>query len=114
MPQSKLNPEDIKSLIHNSEMRRRLAHNNIRYFFAIYFSRYIGEGYNLAPFHEEFFKIAENINIPLSVILGFRGSAKSTIFSACFPIWALTGCQQKKFILIITKTQDQAKKLWQI
>lgn len=106
-----LSSEEIKQIIRNPEMRRRLARENIRYFFSIYFSSYISNGYVTAPFHEDFFTIAEDNNLPLAIVLGFRGCAKSTIFSLCFPIWAITGCQKKKFILIFAKTQEQARKI---
>jgi len=106
-----LSPEEIQHIIHNPEMRRRLARENIRYFFGIYFASYISSGYAMAPFHEDFFTIAEDVNLPLAIVLGFRGCAKSTIFSLCYPIWAITGCQQKKFVLIFTRTQEQARKI---
>lgn len=67
--------------------------------------------YYLAPFHHTFFEVVEDENIKLAVILAFRGSAKSTIFSLCYPIWAATGKQQKKFIVIFTQTQQQARKI---
>lgn len=109
MIQSNLSSQQIATIIHTPAIRQSLARKNIRYFFAIYFSQYIN--YSMAPFHEDFFKIAEDESIPFAVILAFRGSAKSTIFSMCYPIWAITGVPQKKFILIFTQTQQQARKI---
>lgn len=100
---------ELGEIIRNSAIRRKLSYENIRYFFAIYLSEHIT--YPLAEFHYDFFKIAENIKILFAVILAFRGSGKSTIFSLCYPIWAITGKQKKRFVLIITQTQQQAKKI---
>ena len=109
MPATTLSPEDIDRVIHTPAIRRKMAQENIRYFFAIYFSHHIK--YSMSPFHDDFFSMIENESIPLSVILAFRGSAKSTIFSLCYPIWAVTGNLHKKFILILTQTQQQARKI---
>lgn len=111
MPLPNLQPEEMTNIIRSPAIRKRLARENIRYFFGIYFSTYISSGYPMAPFHEDFFTIAENDSIPLAIILGFRGCAKSTLFSLCYPIWATTGKQHKKFILIFTRTQEQARKI---
>ena len=104
-----LNKQETAKIIRNPAMRTELAKKSFRSFVAIYFFRYLR--YPLAPFHEDFFEIAENENILLAVILAFRGSAKSTYFSSFYPIWAVTGHQQKKFVLIITQTQQQARKI---
>ncbi len=104
-----LTQEEIAKIINNPALRRELAQKDIRYFFALYFFRYIN--YPPAPFHDDFLNIAADDDLPLAVILAFRGSAKSTIFSLCYPIWAVTGKAQKKFVLIITQTQSQARKI---
>ncbi len=99
--------EAIREIISNVSIRRKLASDSFKYFAAIYMYEHLT--YELAPFHEDFMQIAEDINIPLAVILAFRSSGKSTIFSNWYPIWAATGRQQKKFILIITYNQTQAR-----
>lgn len=104
-----LNEQETARIIRNSAMRRELANKSFRHFIAIYFFRYLS--YPIAPFHEDFFTIAEDEKIMLAIILAFRGSAKSTIFSSFYPIWAVTGHQKKKFVLIITQTQQQARKI---
>ncbi len=98
---------DTEKMIKTPAIRRKLAFENMKYFFAIYLYHHIR--YQLAPFHEEFFKIAEDEILELAIILAFRGSGKSTIFSLCYPIWAIIGKQQKKFVLILTQTQQQAR-----
>jgi len=42
-------------------------------------------------------------------VVAFRGSGKSTIVTTAYPIWAILGQQQKKFITIYCQTQTQAK-----
>lgn len=104
-----LDEKEITRIIRSPALRTDLARKSFRSFVAIYFFRYLS--YPIAPFHEDFFAIAEDESIPLAVILAFRGSAKSTYFSSFYPIWAVTGHQQKKFVLIITQTQQQARKI---
>lgn len=41
--------------------------------------------------------------------MSFRGSAKSTIMTVSYPIWAIIGKLQKKFIVILSQTQYQAR-----
>lgn len=108
---NKLTNDQIANIINNPALRQKIATESVKYFFAIYFSDYISNGYKPAPFHNDFFKLIEDENIPLAVVLAFRGSAKSTFFSMLYPIWAITGHLRKKFILIITQTQQQAKKI---
>ena len=82
----------------------------MQYFFGIYLYRYAG--YKLAPFHYNFFFLAEDESKKLVEIIAFRGSGKSTYFSTCYPIWSVIGKLQKKFVLIFTQTQQQAKILF--
>lgn len=102
-----LTKEQITQIAHDQELRKRLASEKIAYFFAIYLSHHFDVP--LAPFHYEFFRIAENDKIPLSLILAFRGSGKSTIFTLCYVLWSIIGIQKKRFVLILTKNQTQAR-----
>ncbi len=102
-----LTKEQMLQIAHDQELRKRLSSEKIGYFFAIYLSHHFDVP--LASFHYEFFRIAENDKIPLSIILGFRGCGKSTIFSLCYVLWSILGKQKKHFVLIFTKTQMQAK-----
>jgi predicted phage terminase large subunit-like protein len=53
--------------------------------------------------------LTEDESIKNVVIVAFRGSAKSTIATMSYPIWSIIGKQQKKFVLIASQTQQQAK-----
>lgn len=88
-------------------VRRTLAKNSHFWFFSIYLGHYIK--YPFAPFHSEMFALTEDIDLKLSVLVAFRGSGKSTLMTLSYPIWAIVGSQQKKFILILSQTQSQAK-----
>jgi len=55
------------------------------------------------------FEITEDNSIRLAIITAFRGSGKSTIVTLSFPIWAILGKQKRKFVVILSQTQAQAK-----
>lgn len=76
-------------------------------FFHFYFAHYVQ--YPTAPFQREMFYLSEEQDIRNLFIVAFRGSAKSTIFTTSYPVWAILGKQQKKFVLILCQTQAQAK-----
>ena len=65
--------------------------------------------YPFAQFHREMLSLTEEINLRLLVLIAFRGSGKSTLMSLSYPIWAILGVQQKKFVLIVSQTQSQAR-----
>jgi len=62
-----------------------------------------------ARFHKELFSITEDESIPMAVIVAFRGSGKSTIMNMSYPIWAILGQQKKKFVVMLSQTQRQAR-----
>jgi len=74
-------------------------------FFHFYFAHYVY--YPTAPFQKEIFYLTEQGDNLF--IVAFRGSAKSTILTMSYPIWAILGAQQKKFVLILCQTRGQAK-----
>lgn len=91
----------------DSKVRQALAKASHLYFFGIYFGEWAK--YHTAQFQREIFQITENPDIPLAVIASFRGSAKSTIVTNSYPIWAIVGKPQKKFVVIASNTQRQAR-----
>jgi phage terminase large subunit-like protein len=68
-------------------------------------------GYPFAPFHSEMFQITEDVDNKFVVLVAFRGSGKSTLITLSYVIWSIIGDQQKKFVLIVSQTQSQAKQL---
>ena len=65
--------------------------------------------YETAPFQREIFSFTEEGGNRIIVIVAFRGSAKSTIMTTSYPLWAILGKQQKKFVLILSQTQDKSQ-----
>lgn len=102
-------PKLVERVLNDQKMRREITQKSFKWFFYIYFYHYIT--YGIAPFHEEIFNFIENESIRNLVLVAFRGSAKSTIISLAYVIWAILGRQQKKFVLIAAMTQQQARLL---
>lgn len=94
-------------IIKEANLRRELVCKSHIWFFNVYFSDYVK--YETAPFQKEMFSITEDQKNVMAVIVAFRGSAKSTIMTLSYPIWAILGEQQKKFVLILSQTQQQAR-----
>jgi predicted phage terminase large subunit-like protein len=99
----------FEELLHNDKLRKELAKKSHYWFFHIYFYRYVT--YETADFHKELFAITENENLKNAVIVAFRGSAKSTIMTLSYPIWAILGEQKKKYIVLLAQTQQQARRI---
>ncbi len=93
----------------NKNFRRELCLQNHRWFFTVYLNNHIA--YPSASFHTELFGLTEDDAIDFIVIVAFRGSAKSTIMSLSYPIWAMLGKLQKKHIVLISQTQNQARQI---
>ncbi|MFH1601647.1 MAG: hypothetical protein ABIB61_01685 [Candidatus Shapirobacteria bacterium] len=68
--------------------------------------------YPTAQFQKTIFQITEKALIKEFFLMAFRGSGKSTILTMSYPIWAIVGVQQKKFVLIISRTQNQSNALF--
>ncbi len=97
----------INKIFNDDSLRRELTKKSHFWFFNIYLADRVK--YKTAPFQKEIFKLTENEKIKNLTIMAFRGSAKSTIMTLSYPIWAILGKQQKKFVLILSQTQSQAK-----
>lgn len=97
----------IDVMIRDQKVRSSLVTQSFRLFFGTYFSHYIK--YPFAPFHHEMFKLAEDENNKTIVIMGARNSAKSAILNTALSIWSVLGMQQKKFVIIVSRTQQKAK-----
>ncbi len=106
-----LPPELLERIISDPLVRREVTARSHGYFMPVYFSDYLK--HPSAKFHSEMLEITERTDLKLGVVVAFRGSAKSTIFSLSYPIWSILGVQQKKFVLLISRTQTQARQLLQ-
>jgi len=99
--------DDFEKILHDPSLRRRLASENHYWFFHLYFSHYIE--FQTAEFQKEIFSLTQDDTYQQVVIVAFRGSAKSTIMTLSNPIWSVLGKPQKKFVLIVSQTQQQAR-----
>jgi len=102
------NSEDLfDSIAKDPAVRRTVTRESHGMFFAIYFRHYIL--YPMAEFQKDIIRTTEDRSNPLACIVAFRGSAKSTLVTLSYSIWAVLGVQQKKFVLLICQTQAQAR-----
>ncbi|MEO6536178.1 MAG: hypothetical protein ABIT47_00665 [Candidatus Paceibacterota bacterium] len=102
-----LPPELVEKMMKDRAVRIAITKNSLWYFFHFYFAHYVK--YATAPFQSEMISLIEDENIGNLFVVAFRGSSKSTIITTSYPIWAILGKQQKKFVLILCQTQSQAK-----
>lgn len=101
-----LDKSELNRIRKDRKIRRALANKSHYWFFSLYLGHYIT--CEFAPFHSEIFKLTED-EIKFAVLVAFRGSAKSTLITLSYVIWSIIGIQQKKFVLIVSQTQAQAK-----
>lgn len=102
-----LDQETVDRIVSDRAVRRILTKESHALFFHLYFFEHTT--YKTAKFHRELIDITEDESIKLAVIVAFRGSGKSTIMTTSYPLWAVLGKQQKKCVVILSKTQQQAK-----
>jgi len=98
---------NINKILNDDKLRRALTRKSHFWFFNLYFPEYVE--FETANFQKEMFALTEDESIKLLVVMAFRNSAKSTIMTFSYPIWAILGKQQKKFVLIVCQTQTQAR-----
>jgi predicted phage terminase large subunit-like protein len=102
-----LNPKEeeiIKHMIKDRTFRLALVKKSHYWFFYYYFGQKYAK-YPTADFQREIFNITENPELKNIVITAFRGSAKSTIITLSYVIWSIVGIKQKKFPIILGRTQ---------
>ena len=94
-------------MLKDRKVRTAITRESLWYFFHFYFAHYVK--YATAPFQAEMISLIDDEGSGNLFIVAFRGSGKSTIITTSYPIWAILGKQQKKFVLILCQTQNQAK-----
>lgn len=97
----------LEAIMNNRDVRHQVAYQSHLMFFHIFFPHYVK--YPIADFQKEIFRITEDTTNKLACIVAFRGSAKSTLVTFSYSLWAILGVQQKKFVLIVCQTQAQAR-----
>lgn len=94
-------------MFRDRKVRRAITRESHLLFFHLYFAHYVTSP--TAPFHFELFRYTEEESVRNLVVVAFRGSGKSTLMTMSYPLWAILGKQQKKFVLILCQTRGQAK-----
>ena len=97
----------IKKILADRKLRVALTRESHYWFFPTYFSEYVT--YETAGFQKELIHITEDDSIRNAVVVAFRGSGKSTLMTMSYPIWSIIGKPKKKFVLILSQTQAQAR-----
>ena len=98
---------DLERVKVDSKYRKEVTRHAHKYFFATYLSHY-GE-LPSAPMHDELFQMTENDDL-FSVVQAFRGSGKSTICTLSYPMYAVLGKQERKFIVICSATEELSQR----
>jgi predicted phage terminase large subunit-like protein len=111
MKTNKTNPviggDLIKSMMKDRAIRTSITRDSFLYFFHFYYAHYVQ--YPTADFQKEIIHYLEKSPKEHFYVCAFRGSGKSTMVTTSYPIWAILGKQQKKFVMIFTQTKIQAK-----
>ena len=97
----------VEKMIQDRKIRTAICRQSFFIFFHFYFAHYVK--YKTASFQREIFHLVEDEKDKNLFVIAFRGSGKSTILTTAYPIWAILGDQQKKFVLILCQTRSQAK-----
>ena len=108
MSEKKIIPQElVNQMTKDRKVRTAVTRESFSFFFHFYFAHYIK--YATADFQKEIIHLLEKSDNEDLFIVAFRGSGKSTMVTTAYPIWAILGNQQKKFVTIFCQTQAQAK-----
>lgn len=91
----------------DKQVRVAITRDSFSFFFHFYYAHYVK--YATANFQKEIIFNLEKSDRENLYVVAFRGSGKSTMVTTAYPIWAILGQQQKKFVIIFCQTQSQAK-----
>lgn len=97
----------LNKMMKDRTIRTSITKDSFLYFFHFYYAHYVQ--YTTADFQKEIIHYLEKSHKENFYVCAFRGSGKSTMVTTAYPIWAILGKQQKKFVMIFTQTRVQAK-----
>ncbi len=98
----------FERMLTDKALRADVVRRDFEWFFPIYF--YTRLEYPTAPFQREMIKLLRDCTKKFLVITAFRGSAKTTLTSVAYVLWAVFGIQQKKYVLIVGQTEEKARR----
>jgi len=99
----------MEKILSDATIRTAATRESLSLFFGVYLPKYIS--YEMARMHDEILNILEDKSEPNFCMTGFRSCGKSSIGSFVYPIWAILGRPQKKYVLLVAQTQPRAKQL---
>lgn len=99
----------IVQIQESPDFRKALTKASFSWFFATYFTHYIT--CQTAEFQKAIIDLLQKDELLKVAITAFRGSAKSTIATLAFPIWAMVGKPSKKYALLVSQTQELSKQI---
>ena len=106
-----MNPKDdaaiFEAIAKDRLVRQAVTRESHLLFFHTYLAHYVT--YEIAEFQKDIFRITEDQANKLALIVAFRGSGKSTLVTLSYALWAILGIQEKRFVLVLCQTQNQAK-----
>lgn len=104
---NKINSKILDDMFNDQNIRREITRRSHEFFFVMYLQEYVT--HRFAWFHHEMFALTENPDNLFITAMAFRGSGKSTILNLSLILWSILGEPQKKFVVIISQTRDQAR-----
>jgi len=102
-----INANELEKIRGNKRVRQRLAYESPFWFTLFYLRHHLSAP--LAPFHMEMFHLIQEEKYDFVVVMAFRESGKSTIMNMANVLWSILGKPGKKFAIIVSNTQEQAK-----
>lgn len=99
----------IERCLKDAEFRAQATREEHVLFFLVYMGAHLE--YPVAPFQKKIFKWTQKKHFKLIVVAAFRGAGKSTICTVSLPLWLVLGKPAKKYVLIVARTQEQARRL---
>ncbi len=99
----------IERCLKDAEFRAQATREEHILFFLVYMGAHLE--YPVAQFQKEIFKWTQKKHFRLIVVAAFRGAGKSTICTVSLPLWMVLGKPAKKYVLIVARTQEQARRL---
>ncbi len=102
-----LSKKELEAILANGNLRKRLAREDPMWFCLIYLRHHLE--FPLAPFHMEMFHLLRQEEQDFIAVMAFRESGKSVIMNTANILWSILGRPQKKFAIVVSKTQEQAK-----
>ena len=98
----------FEKMLTNKTLRVQAVKQDFEWFFPIYFHKRLE--YPTAPFQAEIIKLLRDCRKKFLVITAFRGSAKTTLTSVAYVLWAVFGSEQKKYVLLVGQTEIKARR----